>query len=150
MIRKAKLKDVGAIHKLINYFARQDLMLPRSLNEIYENLRDFWVYEEKGKIYGCCALHIVGWEGLAEIKAFVVDRSKQGKGIGRELLSSTIKEARGFLVKKIFVLTYKPNYFKTIGFKNVNKAKLPQKIWAECCNCPKFPDCKEVALIKKL
>jgi amino-acid N-acetyltransferase len=150
MIRKATLNDAKAIQQLINYFAKKDLMLPRSLNEIYENLRDFWVYEEKNRIYGCCALHIVGWEGLSEIKSFVVAKNRQGRGIGSELLSSALDEAKKLSVKKIFVLTYKPNYFKKRGFKLINKTKLPQKIWAECCNCPKFPNCAEVALVKEL
>jgi len=125
-------------------------MLARSLNEIYENIRDFWIFEEAGNIYGCCALHILGWQGLAELKSFAVSEQKQNKGIGRKLISKALDEAKDFSVKKIFVLTYKPEYFKTIGFNELDKNELPQKIWAECCNCPKFPDCEEIALIKEV
>jgi amino-acid N-acetyltransferase len=149
MIRKAKIKDIKEIQKLINYFAQQDLMLPRSLNELYENIRDFWVAEEKAKIIGCCALH-VSWEDLAEIKSLAVAKNQQKKGIGRKLIEVCLGEARQLGAKKIFVLTYKPDYFKQFGFTRIKHADLPHKIWAECINCPKFPNCQEIALAKQL
>ncbi|MDD4979847.1 MAG: N-acetyltransferase [Candidatus Omnitrophica bacterium] len=149
MIRKAKIKDIKQIQGLINFFAKQDLMLPRSLNELYENLRDFWVIEEGGKIIGCCALHI-SWEDLAEIKSLAVAKQKQGKGIGRELILACLNEARALAARRIFVLTYQPGYFKKFGFKRVKNSALPHKIWAECINCCKFPNCQEIALLKTL
>lgn len=149
MIRKANIKDIKQIQVLVNLFARKDLMLARSLNELYENIRDFWVLEENNKIIGCCALHI-SWDDLAEIKSLAVQKNRQGKGIGRELISSCLKEAKVLGAKKIFVLTYKPDYFKKIGFKRIKNASLPHKIWAECINCCKFPYCQEVALLKIL
>lgn len=149
MIRKAKIKDIKQIQDLINSFAKQDLMLPRSLNELYENLRDFWVAEESGKITGCCALHI-SWEDLAEIKSLAVAKQRQGKGIGRELILACLNEAKNLAAKRIFVLTYQPGYFKKFGFKIVKNSALPHKIWAECINCCKFPNCKETALLKIL
>jgi len=159
MIRKARISDIHQIHKLINIFAKEDLMLPRSLNELYENLRDFWVYTEEkpetrnqkpeSKILACCALHI-SWENLAEIKSLAVEKSHQKKGIGSLLIESSLKEAKELGAKKVFVLTYKPDYFKKFGFKKIKHSDLPHKIWAECINCPKFPDCKEIAMIKKL
>jgi amino-acid N-acetyltransferase len=149
MIRKAKIKDIKQIQKLINSFAQKDIMLPRSLNELYENIRDFWVAEEGSKIVGCSALHI-SWDDLAEIKSFAVDKNKQKKGIGRELITVCIDEARKLGAGKIFVLTYKPDYFKRFGFRRIKHADLPHKIWAECINCPKFPDCQETALLKIL
>lgn len=147
MIRKAEIKDIKQIQKLINSFAKLDLMLPRSLNELYENLRDFWVCEEKRKIVGCCALHI-SWDDLAEIKSLAVAKEKQGKGIGKELVLVGIKEAKQLGAKKVFVLTYEPEYFKKFGFKKIRHSALPHKIWAECIDCPKFPDCQETALLK--
>ncbi len=149
MIRKAKIEDIKQIQALINYFAKQDLMLPRSLNELYENIRDFWVAEENNKIVGCSALHI-SWDDLAEIKSLAVQKNKQGLGIGRELIEACINEAEDLGAKRIFVLTYKPEYFKKLGFKRVKNAELPHKIWAECINCCKFPNCKEIALVKKI
>ena len=149
MIRKAKIADIRHIQNLINAFAKQDLMLPRSLNELYENLRDFWVVEEKRKIIGCCALHI-SWDDLAEIKCLAVAKGFQARGLGKELVESCMNEASQLGAKRIFVLTYKPDFFKKIGFKRVKSHDLPHKIWAECINCCKFPDCDESALIKNL
>ncbi len=149
MIRKAKIQDIKQIQSLINHFARQDLMLPRSLNEIYETLRDFWVAEEAEKVVGCCALHI-SWEDLAEIKSLAVAKNKQKKGIGRLLVGACLEEAKELGAQKIFVLTYKPDYFKKFGFKRIRNSSLPHKIWAECINCCKFPNCQEVAMVKEL
>ncbi|MCM8779966.1 MAG: N-acetyltransferase [Candidatus Omnitrophica bacterium] len=150
MIRKANIKDVRGMHRLINHFAARDLMIARSLNELYENIRDFWVFTDRRKIYGCAGLHISGWQDMAEIKSLAVDKSMQRKGIGSALVLKCLEEAKTLKVKKVFCLTYSPRFFTRLGFKKIDKAKLPQKIWAECCNCPKFPDCKEVALIKKV
>ncbi len=149
MMRKAEIKDIKAMQTMINGFAKQDVMLARSLNELYENIRDFWVKEAKGKVVGCAALHI-SWDDLAEIKSVAVLSSMHGRGIGKELINACLDEARGLGIKKVFMLTYKPKYFKKFGFKEVNHSSLPHKIWAECIHCPKFPDCKETALLKVL
>lgn len=150
MLRKAKLEDAKKIQALINNFARKNLMLARSLNEIYENLRDFWVYAKNNKILGCCALHFIGWENLAEIKSLAVSKSEQHRGIGTQLISACLDEAKKIGAKKAFVLTYIPGYFKRFGFKKTSHAKLPHKIWAECIYCTKFPNCNEIAMIKDL
>jgi len=149
MIRKAKIDDIKEIQSLINYFAKQDLMLPRSLNELYENIRDFFVAEENKKIVGCAALHI-SWDDLAEIKSVAVAKNRQKKGVGKELVLACIEEAKFLGAKKIFVLTYKPAFFNKFGFKRVKTSQLPHKIWAECINCCKFPNCQEIALLKEL
>jgi len=149
MIRKAKIKDIKEIQKLINTFAKRDLMLPRSLNELYENLRDFWIAEENNKVVGCCALH-VSWDDLAEIKSLAVQKNKQGKGLGQELVYACLNEAKELGSKKVFVLTYKVDFFRKFGFRKIKHTDLPHKIWAECINCPKFPGCEEAAMIKKL
>lgn len=149
MLRKAKIKDIKHIHSLINVFAKQDLMLPRSLNELYDNMRDFWVFEENKKIIGCSALHIC-WQDLAEIKSLAVEKNKQRRNIGTQLVTACIEEAKKLGAKKIFALTYKPKFFKKFGFRRIKHSDLPHKVWAECINCPKFPGCHEIALLKKL
>jgi len=141
MIRKATIDDI----KDINFYAKEDRMLPRSLNELYENIRDFFVYEEAGKILGCCALHIA-WESLAEVKSLAVDESKQKKGIGSMLVKQAMEDAKKLKVKKVFALTYVPIFFEKLGFKRIEHAELPHKIWSECIKCVKFPDCAENAL----
>jgi len=149
MIRKAKIKDIEQIQKLINFFAAQDVMLSRSLNELYENIRDFWVIEENKKVIGCAAMHI-SWDDLAEIKSLAVAKNTQGRGKGRELVLACLDEAKELGAKKVFVLTYKPDFFKKFGFKRVKNSSLPHKIWAECIKCCKFPNCQEIALLKVL
>ena len=149
MIRKARISDVSKIQALINTFAQKDLMLPRSLNELYEHIRDYWVAVDGVHIIGCAALHI-SWQELAEIKALAVSAKKQHQGIGRKLVNSCIAEAEYLGAKKVFVLTYTPAFFKKFVFKRIKHENLPHKIWAECINCCKFPDCQEIAMLKKL
>jgi amino-acid N-acetyltransferase len=148
-IRKATINDIRAIQELVNGFAKKDLMLPRSVNELYENIRDFWVYERAGRVRGCAALHI-SWDDLAEIKSVAVPSSLQRKGTGKRLVEACIQEALLLGAKKVFVLTYAPGFFRVLGFRKIRHADLPHKIWAECINCPKFPDCDETALLKSI
>ncbi len=115
-------------------------MLPRSLNEIYENIRDFLICSDNGTIVAASALHIL-WEDLAEIRSVAVSRKYQRMGIGKKLIRQGLKEAGRLGVKRVFALTYYPDYFKQLGFKDVDKNDLPHKIWVECLKCHKFPDC---------
>lgn len=148
MVRKAQLQDTKEIHKLINNYAKKNVMLPRTLNELCETIRDFWVYDD-GKILGCAALHVYS-DDLAEVKSLAVDSSKHRKGMGGKLLEACLDEARRLGIRKVFVLTLVPGFFKKFGFKAIDKAKLPQKIWGECIECAKFAKCDEVAYIKGL
>ncbi len=147
MIRKALIKDVKDIQALINHYAKQDKMLPRSLNELYENIRDFFVYEEDGIVAGCVALH-VAWEDLAEIKSLAVAEEKKGQKIGSGLIEKAMRDAGNIGLRKIFTLTYVPEFFEKYGFKRIEHSELPHKIWSECIKCVKFPDCEEIALVK--
>jgi amino-acid N-acetyltransferase len=148
-IKKATIRDVSSIYSLVNECAKKDAMLPRSLNEIYENLRDFFICSDKGKIIGTSALHIL-WDNLAEIRSIAVLREYQNKGIGKKLVKECLKEAKVLRIKKVFALTYNQSFLKKLGFKNINKNNLPQKIWGDCIKCPKFPKCDEVAVIKTI
>ncbi len=146
MIRKAVISDAEYIFRIINHFAEKDLMLPRSLQEIYENIRDYFVYIENGRPVGCVALHVF-WRDLSEIKSLAVEESHQGKGIGKKLIKACVDEARALGTSKLFVLTYTPELFERLGFHTVEKESLPHKIWKECVKCHKFPNCKETSLI---
>ena len=148
-ITKAKICDVPAIQRLINHFAKDDQMLARSLSEIYENLRDYFVCKNDSKLIGCAALHI-DWADLAEIKSLAVKPETQKKGIGKSLVKKCVAEAKELGIRKVFTLTYQPNFFKKLGFKEMDKKNLPHKIWSECLKCPKFPDCDETALYLNL
>ncbi|MBN1255367.1 MAG: N-acetyltransferase [Deltaproteobacteria bacterium] len=147
MIRRATIADAEHIQRLINQFADQGRLLPRSLSEIYDNLRDFHVYEDKDRsIVGVCALHI-SWEALAEIRSLAVATEARKNGIGAQLVEACLEEARQLGVTRVFLLTYIPPYFERAGFRPVDKSTLPHKIWADCIRCVKFPDCDENAMI---
>ncbi len=148
-IRKARIDDVKELQKLINSFADRGDLLPRSLNDLYENIRDFYIVIDGDRIVGSCALH-VSWANLAEIKALVVADECQGKGVGKMLLDHCMSDARELRVPKLFALTYKPGFFEKAGFTHVDKSELPHKIWSECIHCPKFPDCGEEALVRDI
>ena len=143
---KAKISDVKQLHKLINHYADKGEMLPRSLSEIYENIRDFYIVRKANKAIACSALH-VAWEDLAEIKSSAVEEKYLRQGIGAALVAACLQEAKELGISTVFVLSYKPEFFKKCGFKKISKNKLPGKIWSECVKCPKFPGCNEEALI---
>lgn len=147
MIRKARISDVKEIHNIVNNYAVQNLMLPRSLNNIYDNIRDYYVLDLDGKVKGCASLHII-WEDLAEVKAVAVEDSERGKGWGIKLVKECLKEAKELGIKRVFALTLIKDFFHKLGFKTVQKRRLPQKIWGECIHCIKFPDeCNEIAVM---
>ena len=121
-------------------------MLARSLSEIYENIRDYFVLRQGERVIACAALHI-SWADLAEIKSVAVAEDSHRQGLGAQLVEACLKEAKALGIPTVFCLTYQPTFFETFGFCQVDKMELPRKIWTECYRCPKFPDCDEVALI---
>lgn len=147
--RKATFKDVEAIHKLVNDYAEQGVMLPRSRNVLYETLRDMILAEDGGSIVGVGALHLV-WDELAEIRTMAIAPDYMKQGIGREIVQLLIKEAYTLGIKTLFTLTYQPGFFAKLGFEEVPKEQLPHKVWKECINCAKFPNCDEIAMIRKI
>jgi len=148
-IEKATIRDVAQIHKLVNSFAERGEMLPRPLSELYENLRDFFVARENGKVIACAALHI-SWSDLAEIKSLAVSEKHRRMGLGEELVKACLDEAKAIGIPTIFVLTYVKPFFQKCGFAEEDKATLPHKIWGECYRCPKFPNCDETALLYRI
>lgn len=150
VIEKATIADAKEIQVLIKAFAAKQQMLSRPLQSIYENIRSFFVCRNrKGDVIGCSALEVV-WEDLAEIRSLAVNGRYQKKGIGRQLVEICLEEAVALKVKKVFTLTYVAGFFSKIGFAEVDKHELPHKIWTDCINCPHFPDCNEVAMIRSL
>jgi len=145
MIRHARIADAREIHQLLLIYAKDGQLLGRSLADIYETIRDFYVYEEEGRVLGVGALEIC-WEDLAEVRSLAVAPGQRGKGIGQEIVLCCLDEARELGIKRVFALTYQPDFFKRLGFIEIEKAELPQKIWGACLKCVKFPDCDENAL----
>ncbi len=148
-IEKARIKDAPQIQQLINSFADNGEMLARPLSEIYENIRDFFVVREDDRVIACAAIH-VNWSDLAEIKPVAVAEDNQRKGIGNRLINTCLKEAEALGIPKVFCLTYKADFFNSLGFAAVEKMTLPHKVWNECYRCPKFPNCDEVAMVRHL
>ena len=148
-VEKAKIRDAPQMHRLINYFADKGEMLARSLSEIYENIRDYFVVRQGERVIACAALH-VSWSDLAEIKSLAVAEDSQEQGIGAQLVEACLKEAGELGIPTVFCLTYKPGFFEKLGFSQLDKMELPHKVWGECYRCPKFPNCDEVALIYHL
>lgn len=145
MVRKAVIPDARDIHRLLLGYARDGLLLSRSLAEIYESIRDFYVYEADGKVIGTAALNIC-WENLAELRSLAVHADFNGRGAGRDLVLACLDEARQLGISRVFALTYKQAFFEKLGFAVIEKSELPHKIWGDCMKCAKFPDCDEIAL----
>ncbi|OGR21664.1 MAG: GNAT family N-acetyltransferase [Desulfobacula sp. RIFOXYA12_FULL_46_16] len=151
MIRKAVLDDVKSIHALLQFYNIKGELLARPLSKLYDHLRDFWVYEDpqEKKVVGCCALQFC-WENLAEIRSLAVDPEFTGQGIGKILTERTIQEAFYFKITDLFTLTYRPTFFEPFGFSVIDKNQLPIKVWSDCIGCVSFPNCNEIAMLKKL
>jgi len=151
MIRNARMDDVKKIYVLLAHFSNKGLLLGRSLSSLYDQLRDFLVYEESREgepptVIGVCALHVC-WENLAEIRSLAIAESHHGRGIGRQLVQACIREADQLGIDKVFTLTYQPVFFEKLGFRSIDKNELPHKVWSDCIQCPKFPDCNEEAML---
>ncbi|GHT41256.1 acetyltransferase [Endomicrobiia bacterium] len=148
-LRSAKVTDVKEMHKLIERYANNKEMLHRSLNAVYENIQEFVVLENEGRIVGCGALH-VSWGDLAEVKALAVAEEFKRQGLGRKVVEKLQENAVALGIYKVFTLTFKPEFFIKLGYKVILKETLPRKIWNECINCYLFPDCGEIPLLISL
>jgi amino-acid N-acetyltransferase len=146
VLRKASVKDVPAMARLINDYAAKSQMLPRSHHRLYQDIRDFVVAECDGQIIGCGALHVV-WEDIAEVRSLAVAPEYRNMGLGRHIVDTVLAEAKALGLPRVFALTYHRGFFERAGFRIVARETLPHKIWGDCIDCPKFPNCDEVALI---
>lgn len=149
VIRRAYVGDVEQMAGLINSYAAQSLMLPKSLAQLYNNVRDFIVVDVDGAIVGCAGLKIT-WRDLAEIVSLAVAPAWQGRGLGRMLCLPLIKDAQMLGIPTVFALTYQVEFFKKLGFEIVEKTVLSQKVWQDCQFCSKQDCCDEVAMILRL
>ena len=143
--RNAKTQDVPVIHALISSYAELDRMLFRSLADIYENLQVFQVVELNGQVVGCCALRVI-WSDVGEVQSLAVDKNHFNRGLGRALVGACVDHANQLGIPKVFTLTMEPGFFGKLGFVQVDKEKLPMKVWSDCANCSKQDHCDEIAL----
>ena len=148
-IRPAAIGDVPYIHHLLEIYAAQGNLLPRTMNELYRHLRDFFVVEIDGKVAACGALEIFT-ESLGEVRSLVVDDAYKGQGFGRMLVHRIIEEARVIGLKRLMALTYVAPFFHKLGFKTVAMDTLPEKVWGICVKCYKYNNCDETAVLLEL
>lgn len=148
-IRRATLRDIPTIVRLINAYARDGVMLPRTEFEMAENIRDFIVAFDNNELMGCGALHF--YTPLSgEIRSLAVQPGSKTKGIGRALVEALEEEAREHDLHSIFAFTYVDKFFDKLGFEIVDRGELPLKAWKDCLRCPKFQACDEIAMLKRL
>jgi amino-acid N-acetyltransferase len=145
-LRKARLSDVPALFKLIHQYAAEEVMLPRALPELYENIWEFTVAEKDGQLAACGALRLYN-EEVAEIRSLCVDPQLKTSGLGRAVTKHLMLEAESLGLKRVFALTVVPDFFSKMGFYPVERGALPQKVWRDCLQCEKYFRCDEVAVV---
>ena len=145
--RRAILPDAEAIHHLISNYSGDGTLLPRSLPEVSENVRDFVVAEHRGQIIGCGALHLYGTH-LTEIRSICVSPKAKGKGAGAALVKALLAEAEYHHVETVCLFTRIPDFFAQYGFRVATREELPDKIYKDCLNCPRLHACDEVAMVR--
>jgi amino-acid N-acetyltransferase len=146
VLRPARIPDAPQIQRLVNQYASQGLMLPKSLNQVLQNIRDFVVVEREGEVQACGALHLL-WNDLAEVRSLAVRDERRGNGLGRVVVEALLEQARGLSIPRVFALTYQRSFFERVGFSHIERTALPRKIWVDCIDCLKFPDCDEEGVI---
>ncbi len=150
MIRKAKIYEVPEIRRFLGTFSQDGGILPRTLADLYGQLRDYYVYrEDQGPLLGIGALHVC-WAGLGEIRSVAVSPAHQGRGIASRIVETCLAEAQAIGLSEIFLLTLAPEFFQRFGFRVVSREDLLPIVWADCVNCVKFPDCDEVPMLLDL
>ncbi len=149
MIRKAKYNDVESIQNLIRIFSETGKVLFRSLDEIKENISNFWVYEKNDQLIGVCSLK-KDWGRLVELRSLGVDPRYSGQGIGTKMVEASLKEALSTDCDTLFVLTYAVSMFKRLGFRTIYKERLPHKVWNDCNACLHQENCDETAMVLSL
>ncbi len=149
-VRQAKIRDVPRVLDIINGFAREGLMLSRGPQVVFEDIRDFMVLVDDAEIvHGTGAFHVY-WDDVGEIRSVAVERELQKAGYGTTIVKTLLEEAKRLEIPRVYVFTYAPGFFKKLGFKTVRKEDLPQKMYAECANCPKYFFCDEIAMLLHL
>ena len=149
MIRKAKYNDVESIQNLICIFSETGKILFRSLDEIRKNISNFWVYEKNDQLIGVCSLK-KDWGRLVELRSLGVDPRYSGQGIGTKMVEASLKEALSTDCDTLFVLTYAVSMFKRLGFRTIDKERLPHKVWNDCNACLHQENCDETAMVLSL
>lgn len=148
-IRRARLADIAGIHALLKHFSDDGVLLPRSESDLYNNMREFLVTENRGEVIACGALQIFTGQ-LGEVRSLAVSKGYGGLGLGRQLVHRIEEEALEMGLSRLMALTYVTGFFHNLGFRTVEMNELPEKVWGVCINCPKFRNCDEIAVLKNI
>jgi amino-acid N-acetyltransferase len=143
------MTDIAPLLTLINGYAGKGIMLPRTEFEISENIRDFSVAYAGEKLAGCGALHFYT-PILGEVRSLAVDESLKAHGVGRRVVETLLDEAQVYGLDAVFAFTYVAEFFRRMGFEEVERGELPLKAWKDCLRCPKFQCCDEIAMVRVL
>jgi len=149
LLRPAIIRDVPRISEIVNSHAQLGKMLFKSFAQLYEDLRDFAVYERDGEVVGCVGVSII-WADMAEVRSLAVNSDYMGQGIGKKLVQWSIDETRRLGIRRLMSLTYEQTFFEKLGFAVVEKDTLPLKVWSDCVRCPKRDGCDEIAMVHEL
>jgi amino-acid N-acetyltransferase len=149
LIQRARLADVDEMKVILDHYAKEGELLNRSRMDMYERIRDMIVARVGGEIIGMAAFHVL-WQDLGEVRSLAVSPDRRSAGVGGKLLEACMEDAKELGIRKVFSLTYRPEFFEGHGFTQVDKSELPHKVWKDCLNCVTFPDCDEVALIREV
>ncbi|HEX4168080.1 MAG TPA: N-acetyltransferase [Bryobacteraceae bacterium] len=149
LVRKAGMRDIPRILELINAYAADGVMLPRTEFEMSENIRDFSCAYDGDLLLGCGALHFYT-PVCAEVRSLAVWPYEKKRGVGRAVVEALEAEARDQGLESIFAFTYVPGFFARLGFSEVERGELPLKVWKDCLRCSKFQNCDEIAVLKQL
>ena len=148
-VRKAGMRDIPHVLALINGYAANGIMLPRTEFDLSENIRDFSVGFDRDVLAGCGALHFYS-PSVGEVRSLAVLPEAKQHGIGRAVVEALEAEALEYGLDAIFAFTYVPQFFAKLGFSEVERGELPLKVWKDCLRCPKFQNCDEIAVLKRL
>ncbi len=146
-IRRARPADVPRMMPLLERYAQENEILPRTEEDVYRSVREWAVAEaENTQIVGMGSFAIMT-QDLAEIRSLVVHPNHHRRGIGQQIVQLLLIEAKTLELGRVFALTRKPNFFMRLGFQLTRIEKLPRKVRRDCVFCPIFHACDEVALI---
>jgi amino-acid N-acetyltransferase len=148
-LRKAQMTDIAPLLELINGYAANGIMLPRTEFEISESIRDFSVAYSGGRLVGCGALHFYS-PVMGELRSLAVHQDAKTHGVGRRMVEMLVAEAETYGLDAVFAFTYVAEFFRKVGFEEVERGELPLKAWKDCLRCPKFQCCDEIAMVRVL
>ena len=148
-IRKAVLADVRQIFDLVNLGEREGQLLPRTTDAIRATIDDWIVAEDADRIIGVGSL-IEMSPVLSEVRSLAVAPDYRKNGIGTEIVSAIVDEARARGIPTVFALTRAVPFFERLGFVVTDKENFPEKVWSDCLICPVRLNCDEIAMVRQV